>query len=94
MTKLEQRLQKLSREKKEIEKKIAIDKKQSREKFLKLLGKAYLKRIKETQSNEDFNNKEWRQSTLIKLSELLPQNEKIWFQEKIKEEIFNLDIKP
>jgi len=94
MTKLEQRLQKLSREKKEIEKKIAIDKKQSREKFLKLLGKAYLKKIKETQSNEDFNNKEWRQSTLIKLSELLPQNEKIWFQEKIKEEIFNLDIKP
>jgi len=94
MTKLEQRLQKLSREKKEIEKKIAIDKKQSREKFLKLLGKAYLKRIKETQSNEDFNNKEWRQSTLIKLSELLPQNEKIWFQEKIKGEIFNLDIKP
>lgn len=94
MTKLEQRLQKLSREKKEIEKKIAIDKKQSREKFLKLLGKAYIERIKETQSNEDFNNKEWRQSTLIKLSELLPQNEKIWLQEKIKEEIFNLDIKP
>ena len=93
MTKLEQKLHKLAKEKKILEKKVSIEKKSNRDKFLRLLGKAYLERLKEHQENKDFNNKEWRQSTLIKLSELLPQNEKTWLQGKIKEELFNLDVK-
>lgn len=90
MTKLEQKLHKLAKEKKLLEKKVAIEKKSNRDKFLRLLGKAYLERLKEHQENEDFNNKEWRQSTLIKLSELLPANEKVWFQKKIDEDVFTL----
>jgi len=93
MTKLEQKLQKLSKEKKLLEKKVALEKKSNRDKFLKLLGKAYLERIKEPQDNENLNNKEWRQNTLLNLSKFLPENEKSWFQENVRNEIFNLDIK-
>ena len=94
MTKLEQKLQKIAKEKKLLEKKVAIEKKINRDKFLRLVGKAYLERIKEPQNNQDLNNKEWRQNTLLKLSELLAENEKEWFKEQVKEELFNLDVKP
>ena len=91
MTKLEQKLHKLAKEKKLLEKKVAIEKKSNRDKFLKLLGKAYLERIKDAKdSNGLLHNKEWKKDSLQKLSKLLTANEKVWFQKKIDEDVFTL----
>lgn len=94
MTKLEQKLQKVAKEKKEIEKKVASEKRINRDKFLKLLGKSYLERIKRANDNEGKPyDKKWKKDTLSKVAEYLPNNEKIWLQKKIDEDLFNLELK-
>ncbi len=92
MTKLEQKLQKIAKEKKELEKRVASEKKINRDKFLKLLGKSYLERIKKANDNEGKPyDKKWKKDTLLKVAEYLPKNEKTWLQRKINDDLFNLN---
>ena len=95
MTKLEQKLQKMARDKKILEKKVAIEKKDNRDKFLNLLGKAYIEKIKSSKINEPpIDAKEWRKEKIFKVSEFLPTREQEWIQQKLDEGLINLDIKP
>lgn len=95
MTKQEQRLQKMTKEIKVLAKKVATEKKNNREEFLRLLGKSYMEKIKSSKNNEDiFHSKEWRKEKISKISSLLTAKEQEWIKEQLDEELFNLDVKP
>jgi hypothetical protein len=91
MTRLEQRLQKIAKDKKDLEKKVAIERKNNREKFLRLLVKATIEKLKSSKSNENPNH---IKEKIHKVSSFLNEKEQIWFKNQLDEELFNLDVKP
>jgi len=62
-----------------------------REKFLKLLGKATIEKLKSSKSNKNPNH---IKEKIHKISSFLNEKEQIWFQYQLDEELFNLEVKP